>query len=414
MRLASGPAVPTQSVGDDPILAQWVDAVKARLEAGQPIDLDMYLREDSVRAERLRRLLPTIGMMAELGRSQGPDPSLPLAPESASILDPGTLGDYRIGPEIGRGGMGVVYEAEQISLRRRVALKVLPFAAALDPKQLQRFKNESMAAAHLHHPNIVPVHAVGCERGVHYYAMQYIDGQPVSSLIEELRRIEARATEVPGPPDGPATVMARGLASGQLGPPSPGPDANQTTAMYDHDEPIPAAAHVATPPTARPPSTTGSSNRGRVFFHTVARLGMQAAEALEHAHEQGVLHRDIKPSNLLLDGRGNLWITDFGLARLQGDAGLTMTGDLLGTLRYMSPEQALAKRVGIDHRTDIYSLGATLYELLTLEPVYAGRDRQEILRQIAFEEPRPPRRLNAADPRRPGDDRPEGDGQGPD
>ncbi len=111
-----------------------------------------------------------------------------------------------------------------------------------------------------------------------------------------------------------------------------------------------------------------------------------------------MIHRDVKPSNLLVDGRGNLWITDFGLARLQGDAGLTMTGDLLGTLRYMSPEQALAKRVGIDHRTDIYSLGATLYELLTLEPVYAGRDRQEILRRIAFEEPRPPRRLNAAIP----------------
>ncbi len=125
---------------------------------------------------------------------------------------------------------------------------------------------------------------------------------------------------------------------------------------------------------------------------------MQAAEALEHAHEQGVLHRDIKPANLLVDGRGNLWITDFGLARLQGDAGLTMTGDLLGTLRYMSPEQALAKRVGIDHRTDIYSLGVTLYELLTLAPAYAGRDRQEILRRIAFEEPRPPRRLNPSIP----------------
>ncbi len=125
---------------------------------------------------------------------------------------------------------------------------------------------------------------------------------------------------------------------------------------------------------------------------------MQAAGALEHAHEQGVLHRDIKPSNLLLDGRGNIWITDFGLARLQGDAGLTMTGDLLGTLRYMSPEQALAKRVGIDHRTDIYSLGATLYEMLTLEPVYAGRDRQEILRRIAFEEPRLPKRLDASIP----------------
>src|SRR5205807_4997437 len=113
----------------------------------------------------------------------------------------------------------------------------------------------------------------------------------------------------------------------------------------------------------------------------------------EHAHQMGVVHRDVKPANLLVDVHANLWITDFGLAHCQASAGLTMTGDLLGTLRYMSPEQALANRVVIDHRTDIYSLGASLYEMLTLEPAFAGHDRQELLRQIAFEEPRPPRRL---------------------
>src|SRR5437763_15676049 len=112
----------------------------------------------------------------------------------------------------------------------------------------------------------------------------------------------------------------------------------------------------------------------------------------------GVVHRDVKPANLLLDARGRLWVTDFGLAQVQTDARLTATGDLLGTLRYMSPEQALAQPVGVDHRTDVYSLGATLYELLTLEPAFPGRDRQEILRQIALEEPRPPRRLNARIP----------------
>jgi WD40 repeat protein len=125
---------------------------------------------------------------------------------------------------------------------------------------------------------------------------------------------------------------------------------------------------------------------------------VQAAEALEHAHAKAIIHRDIKPANLLIDSSGNLWITDFGLARMLSEAGLTMTGDLLGTLRYMSSEQALAKRVPVDHRTDIYSLGVTLYELVTLRPAYDGRDRQEVMQQIAFEEPRLPRRHNKAIP----------------
>src|SRR5262249_20998376 len=134
------------------------------------------------------------------------------------------------------------------------------------------------------------------------------------------------------------------------------------------------------------------------FLRTAAEMGIQAAEALEHAHQMGVVHRDVKPANLMVDGRGHLWVTDFGLAQVHSDTRLTMTGAVAGPLRYMRPEQALAKRVGIDHRTDVYSLGATLYELLTLEPAFGGQDRQELLRQIAFEEPRPPRRLNRAIP----------------
>jgi Flp pilus assembly protein TadD len=130
----------------------------------------------------------------------------------------------------------------------------------------------------------------------------------------------------------------------------------------------------------------------------VAQLGIQAAEALDHAHQQGVVHRENKPANLLVDVQGNVWVTDFGLAQFQSDTRLTRSGDLVGTLRYMSPEQALAKRVVMDHRTDIYSLGATLYELLTLQPAFTGGDREELLRQIAFEEPAAPRRLNRAIP----------------
>src|SRR5262249_34893756 len=148
---------------------------------------------------------------------------------------------------------------------------------------------------------------------------------------------------------------------------------------------------VAALPTER--STTSPA-----FFRTVAKLGLQAAQALEHAHRLGVVHRDIKPGNLLLDIRGNLWVTDFGLARCRSDGSITLSGDLVGTLRYMSPEQALAKHWLLDHRTDIYSLGATLYELLTLEPVFRGKDREDILRRIAYEEPRRPKYRNKTIP----------------
>ncbi len=216
----------------------------------------------------------------------------------------------------------------------------------------------------------MPVYFVGCERGVHFYGMQFIDGRPLSEIIRQLRQAEKTGPVAGG---GPTTDYQ----------PSPAQPAAAIATIQ--------AAGDATP-------QTGEGWWGRDFFHKAAQLGIQAAEALEHAHQLGVVHRDIKPANLLIDSRGNLWITDFGLAHCQSQAGLTMSGDLVGTLRYMSPEQALAKRVAVDHRTDIYSLGVTLYELLTLEPAFGGQDRQELLRQIAFEEPPSPRRLNKAIP----------------
>jgi serine/threonine protein kinase/Tfp pilus assembly protein PilF len=283
--------------------------------------------------------------------------------DDTGLEPPGCLGDFRIVREVGRGGMGVVYEARQLSLDRRVALKVLPFAAALDPRHLQRFKTETRAAARLHHTNIVPIFGVGCERGVHFYAMQFIDGRTLTEVIGDFARNCDAALEGPVP-DRPSS----GAGS-----------ATRNTRQLDG-------------------RTVERTPRGREFFRLAARLGVQAADALEHAHQEGIVHRDIKPANLLVDGKGNLWVTDFGLARLRSDAALTMTGDIVGTLRYMSPEQALGSSAAVDHRTDIYSLGATLYELLTGQPVFGSGDRQELLRQIATDDPRSPRLLNRSVP----------------
>jgi serine/threonine protein kinase len=275
--------------------------------------------------------------------------------DTAGARDLGQLGDFRLLLQVGQGGMGVVYDAVQMSLNRRVALKVLPFAAAVDDRQLQRFKNEALAAAQLRHENIVPVFSVGCERGVHYYAMQFIEGQSLAALIAELRL-------------------------------QPAVQANKETVRAGQQEtkPGPLSASAAAVSRLR-------ALDSRRYFDWVAGLGRQAAVALEHAHQAGIIHRDVKPGNLLLDFRGQLWVTDFGLALVSGDPGVTRTGEMLGTLRYCSPEQALARRGVVDHRSDIYALGATLYELITLKPIFEGRDRNELLRQIADDDPPLPR-----------------------
>jgi serine/threonine protein kinase len=290
----------------------------------------------------------------------------------------GQVGEFRLLREVGRGGMGVVYEAEQVSLQRRVALKVLPFAAAIDDRRLQRFKNEAIAAAHLHHEHIVPVYAVGADLGVHYYAMQFIEGQSLAALIAELRHLTDGAERPEDPP------------------PRPGPLAETAGPCITSGAPETQAENRAD--LAATSISRDLSSGSRRYFDWLAGLGREAAEALEYAHQMGIVHRDIKPANLLLDPRGQLWVTDFGLAQVGGDPGLTMTGELLGTLRYASPEQARARSELVDHRTDVYSLGATLYELLTLRPLFEGRDRNELLRQIADGEPRSPCSLRSTVP----------------
>jgi serine/threonine protein kinase len=350
---------------DDPRVFQAVQEYLAALEAGRKPDRDAFVARHADIAPSLAQCLAGLDLVHTAG-SKLRD-TAPLA--TTAVEPPTALGDFRIVRELGRGGMGTVYEAVQLSLGRRVALKVLPFAAALDSRQLQRFKNEAQAAAHLHHQNIVPVYAVGEERGVHFYAMQLIDGQNLAAVVDDLRR------QTPG---------------------------NVSRTQHDPDSAPTGNLPITAPEETRADLgnafSTLRTERPDGFFRTVARLVAQAAEALEYAHQNGIVHRDIKPANLLVDGRGNLWVTDFGLAQVQADAGLTQTGDLLGTLRYMSPEQAGGPKGLIDHRTDVYSLGATLYELLTLRPIFDGVDRRTLLHQIIHDEPRPPRAIDRTIP----------------
>ncbi len=332
-------------------LSQVLDDYFTDLEQGRPPGRDELAARHPDLAEPLAAYLDGLDFLhdaaaglcgaMESKASQGPAPA-----------DEQQLGDFKIEREIGRGGMGVVYEARQISLNRRVALKVLPFAALFDSKQIARFRNEAQAAAQLHHPNIVPVFAVGVDRGVHYYAMQLIDGQPLDRAVEETRQaVETREAAVhPSAPDATSSLATE----------------------YSSDNPQ--------------------------YFRTVARLGIQAAEALHAAHEYGIVHRDVKPSNLLLDAEGNLWIADFGLARCRSDSHLTKTGDFVGTMRYMSPEQTRGDSHLVDHRADIYSLGVTLYELLTLRHAVRGDDPATIVRHLDSGQPYRMRLFNASIP----------------
>jgi serine/threonine protein kinase/Flp pilus assembly protein TadD len=336
------------------LVARVADEFRERQKAGEPPDVEEYVARHPEAAATLR---PVLVMLALAG------PALSGVTGGEAVSEDGvsgTLGDFRIVREVGRGGMGVVYEAEQISLRRRVALKVLPLAATMDPRRLQRFRNEAYAAASLHHEHIVPVHAVGCERGLHFYAMQFVEGRTLAQVICTRR-------------------AAAGHAAGD----------DELTQPYRGARPSAETAAAL---------STVEQEKGKAYYREVARLGIEAALALEHAHALGIVHRDMKPGNLMLDGWGKLWVADFGLARLGGEPGVTMTGDLVGTLRYMSPEQAMARHGLVDHRTDVYSLGATLYELLTLRPAVGGKDRQEVLRHIAFEEPTAPQQVDPTIP----------------
>jgi serine/threonine protein kinase/WD40 repeat protein len=372
-----------------------------RYRCGERPPLTEFVSRHPELADEIRELFPALAMMEEAVSSPHAAPAAGAAPRGNDGQALRRLGDFLILREVGRGGMGIVYEAEQESLGRRVALKVLPFGSASEPMRLARFRREARSAARLHHSNIVPVHEVGEHQGVHYYAMQFIRGQGLDQVLKEVRR--CRAGETAAPDDALSAGLAGNLLTGRfvLGEPAAAPD---PSAPGDPTVKLRAGSAPAPPRPRHVHAITGSANSATSefasaaaapYYRSVARLGAQAADALAYAHEQKVLHRDVKPANLILDVHGQIWVTDFGLAKAEGED-LTRTGDLVGTLRYMAPERFSGRA---DPRSDVYSLGLTLYEMLTLAPAFDESDRGLLIRRVVNEEPPRPRRLDPTVPR---------------
>ncbi|MCK6445244.1 MAG: protein kinase [Planctomycetes bacterium] len=330
------PHPPTQSPGESggsEELLRWIDEFLQLLDEGLQPDIDEFVkRAPAALAARLRE---SCQELASLKRA------LPLREQD--IVTGKQLGDFRILRELGHGAMGVVYLALQESLQRLVALKVLPVHLTLLENRVERFRREALAAAKLRHPSIVPIFAVGEERGMHYFAMEYVRGK---NLAQELETQRARK----------------------------------------RDE------RVAD-------SSDRLGSRANGYIGHACEIAARIARALDYAHGQGVIHRDVKPQNILIDENGEPFLVDFGLAKDFELESLSGTGDRAGTPHYMSPEQALARRAKIDHRTDVFSLGVVLYEMLALRRPFEGTTFDEILHEIGTKDPRPVRTLNRDVPR---------------
>lgn len=265
------------------------------------------------------------------------------------------FGDFEIVREVGRGGMGVVYEAHQVSLDRRVALKVLHGGFGLSANTVARFQREAQAAARLHHPNVVPIYEQGEFDGNYYYAMELIDGTSLDRLL-------------------------------------------RTPGLGDHDADERAPAAAAGPPRTGSQDAWSAPTRPRAWYEQLARMMAEVADGLHYAHVNGVIHRDIKPHNLVVSSVGRICITDFGLARVCEEPGVTLSGELLGSPLYMAPEQITGGHDEVTALSDVYSLGATLYQVLTCQPPFQARARDQVIALILSQEPTPPRRVNVEIP----------------
>ncbi|MCI0639577.1 MAG: protein kinase [Gemmataceae bacterium] len=406
-----------------------------RYRKGERPPLREYIDRHPELAAEIKEVFPAMAMMENIAVAEESLETRGVRSHGRPALH--QLGDYRIIREIGHGGMGVVYEAEQVSLGRYVALKVLPHKALANEKIKKRFEREAKAAAKLHHTNIVPVFGVGEHEGLPYYAMQFIHGLSVDLVLEELKRLKDRGgnmgqvaglqmsgTHAPGTLHRELTAadMARSMLTGEFqisasssldgnvtsnGPagglpvqhlPGRTEEASVAKGLPSASSGTISSGSIALPGQGGGQSGTARTPQGRrkTYWHSVAQTGVQVADALDYAHKQGIIHRDIKPSNLLLDTSGTVWVTDFGLAKADDQQDITRAGDVVGTLRYMPPEAFDGKT---DTRSDVYSLGLTLYELLAFRPAFDEKERNRLVKLVTTTEPARLNRLNKEVPR---------------
>lgn len=325
-------------------IAELLDAFLISQEQGRSATAQQLLADNSDIAIELQNHLDAIQALELDQPNRNESFSEPFTPYAF----PKQLGRFEVGRILGQGAMGVVFAGVDTKTNRDVAIKVLTDRIGMDETRIERFRLEANTAAALNHPNVVPVYTVGCEQGVNYYTMRLIVGESLD------RRIAA---------DHILDCEERGATH------TSNPECQLT--LQKHAAPL----------------------RGPDRFRRIARYGISAASALHAAHAAGIIHRDVKPSNLLLADDGQLWVTDFGLARVQAVDGLTRTGELVGTLRYMSPEQARGAGDMIDARTDVFSLGATLYELVAGVPAFPQSDPAVLLDHIRNKHPKELRRV---------------------
>ena len=344
----------------------------ARYRAGERPSIADYVAAHPTLAEEIEAVFPSISLMEECGSTD----SAIRERERRRFLNPiqgvEQLGDFRIVREIGRGGMGVVYEAIQESLGRRVALKVLNAGEVSSPRQLERFRREALAAASLHHTNIVPVFGAGEANDSHFYVMQLIDGRSLEEVMLDAEDSVVGGSSVIGRSDRSQT--ARWESATASGPGLLSPSVTRGV-----------AARQRIPIDSEHPSVEPGGSERELWheldfdWRVAVRLVEQLAEAVDYAHSQHVLHRDIKPANILVDQQGTAWLADFGLAKHGSSAQLTRSGDFIGTLRYMAPEQFAGQ---CSEQSDIYSLGVTLQELCTRTPAFSGVNHGALIKQI--------------------------------